>query len=377
MSEVKERQTLLKSNSSLRQKLSGLEAKLKTMNELIEKSGSHTLKGRRLWLLSKTFMKKELSRAYHKWVNRAKPTVGSPQNAKIVELKQRTKALFSGMLACVYSHFSLSPLILRLRGSYISIPWLQMLLESCSGDLLELDLSDCSLTDQGVGLVLNWLQKGGRVQRLLLRNNALTSEVTSEVLCMHGVSTLDLSQNEVTVGNFNTELIDIRLSGCQLGGRAVSEFLAFVQNSKVQRLDLSYNSVSPSHMRDCLQKLTIGRLKSLNLSGWLLSDSHSSQLLAVISSNTTLEDLHIAKVPLSAASFDSIIARLRALPNLTSVDFSGCKVKVDSVARLMNSCQSLRQVILKDLVFSTQDYNTLVKAIESATHLEVCLIDSK
>jgi Ran GTPase-activating protein (RanGAP) involved in mRNA processing and transport len=155
------------------------------------------------------------------------------------------------------------------------------------------------------------------------------------------------------------------------------DILTSVQTSKVQRIDLSYNSVSPSHIRDCLQKLVLGRLKSLNLSGWLFADSHCPQLLALIAGNASLEDFHLAKVPLSPASLDSVVGRLRSLSTLVSVDFSGCKVKVEAVGRLMQGCHSLRQVILKDLVFSPQDYNALVKAIEQATHLEVCLIDSK
>lgn len=130
-------------------------------------------------------------------------------------------------------------------------------------------------------------------------------------------------------------------------------------------------------MRECLQGLTFGRLKSLNLSGWLLTDNHCSQLVAIIASNPNLEDFHIAKLPLSPASLDSVTSKLRGLACLTSVDFSGCKVKVEAVARLMNGCMSLRQVIMKDLSFSAKDYNTLVKAIERASHLEVCLIDSK
>lgn len=137
MSMVKERQTLLKINTGLRQKLSAYEAKLKSQAEYIEKTGKIAFKGKRVWHLTKARDRKALTRAFSKWVVSAKPTVSVTQNLKLSELKLRSKALFSGLLACVYSHFSLSPLVLRLRGSYISLPWLQMLFESCSGDLLE------------------------------------------------------------------------------------------------------------------------------------------------------------------------------------------------------------------------------------------------
>ena len=91
-----------------------------------------------------------------------------------------------------------------------------------------------------------------------------------------------------------------------------------------------------------------------------------------------MEVVHLAHLAFSSEGFEELMrALMRFCVYLQEIDVTGTTCSVKTVVELISSSSTIRNVVMREIDVSEEDYTGLFKAIEQADQLEVCLLDTK
>lgn len=219
-----------------------------------------------------------------------------------------------------------------------------------------------------------------------MRNNEFNEMVTSsliEAVCVQNqVAMLDISENIVSVESINyliqnsNSISDLVIENCGLSGEDIKKILQITRNSSIFGLFVSYNPIAKSSLKGILELFTLTNLKNIGLSGLPFDDADVKEICVLVNKKQYLEILHLAHVEISEQGMSRVLDSLCKHEELKEIDLTGTSLHIPHVCVVIETCTSLKTIVLREITVSQRDYSFLAETIKKSPQLEVCLLDN-
>ena len=213
--------------------------------------------------------------------------------------------------------------------------------------MIELQLTNCNITDNGVRYICEGLTK----------NQTLTS--------------LDITYNpQITSASTSTiaELINTTKSLTELR----------INNISVNEQNMSFESLSPESIEVIFKNLNMSAVRELNLSNTPLDSKHVSTLSEILPDNKTMIELQLTNCNITDNGVRYICEGLTKNQTLTRLDISDnpqvTSASTSTIAELINTTKSLRYLCVNNISFTDDDLKTICTALHSNTTIQKLLL---
>ena len=210
----------------------------------------------------------------------------------------------------------------------------------------------------------------------------VTSSLIEAVCIQNQIAMLDISENIVSVESINyliqnsTSLSDLVIENCGLSGDDIKKVLYVTRNSAISGLFVSYNPVTKPALRGLLELFCLTSLKNIGLSGLPFDDSDVKEICALVNMKSYLEILHLAHVEITEQGMSRVLDSLCKHDDLKEIDLTGTSLHIPHVCIVIETCASLKTIVLREIIVSQRDYSFLAETIKKSPQLEVCLLDN-
>jgi Ran GTPase-activating protein (RanGAP) involved in mRNA processing and transport len=210
----------------------------------------------------------------------------------------------------------------------------------------------------------------------------VTSSIIEAVCSQNQISMLDISENIVSVESINyliqnsSAISDLVIENCGLSGEDIKKVLNVAKNSPISGLFVSYNPIVKPHLKGILEMFTQTQLKNIGLSGLPFDDVDVKEICILINRKPYLEILHLAHVEISEQGMSRVLDSLCKHEDLKEIDLTGTSLHIPHVCVVIETCTSLKTIVLREIVVSQRDYSFLAETIKKSPQLEVCLLDN-
>lgn len=219
-----------------------------------------------------------------------------------------------------------------------------------------------------------------------MRNNEFNEMVTSsliEAVCVQNqIAMLDISENIVSVESINyliqnsNSISDLVIENCGLSGEDIKKILQITRNSSIFGLFVSYNPIAKNSLKGILELFTLTNLKNIGLSGLPFDDADVKEICVLVNKKPYLEILHLAHVEISEQGMSRVLDSLCKHEELKEIDLTGTSLHIPHVCVVIETCTSLKTIVLREITVSQRDYTFLAETIKKSPQLEVCLLDN-
>jgi Ran GTPase-activating protein (RanGAP) involved in mRNA processing and transport len=210
----------------------------------------------------------------------------------------------------------------------------------------------------------------------------VTSSLIEAVCVQNQIVMLDISENIVSVESINylmqnsTSLCDLVIENCGLSGEDIKKILQIAKNSTISGLFVSYNPITKPNIKGILELFTHTNLKNIGLSGLPFEESDVRDICNLINKKPNLEILHLAHVEISEQGMSRVLDSLCKHEDLKEIDLTGTSLHIPHVCVVIETCCSLKTIVLREIIVSQRDYSFLAETIKKSPQLEVCLLDN-
>ena len=253
-----------------------------------------------------------------------------------------------------------------------------------SRDLEHVDLSYCGLQQVGFSFILKSLEKATSLNFLDLSSNAIDDSLCTAIskCILNNISSLkhlnlascSLTENGLLIIvqalNQNKLLNSLDISSNVITERistALAKTDLFFKNSWLQYLNLSHCQWQGDTLSNVLIMTTnIFNFSSINFSGSEMDNVMAVYLAGFITVNRTLERLVLANCSLASTGLARILSSLKKLTTIKHLDLSGNQISDDEVISLLAavfSCNELEHLNLSHCLQEAASY-TILTAIE-------------
>ena len=184
----------------------------------------------------------------------------------------------------------------------------------------------------------------------------VTSSIIEAVCVQNQIAMLDISENIVSVESIcyliqnSATINDLVIENCGLSGDDIKKVLQVVRNSNISGLFVSYNPINKPSIRSILELFIIRK--------------------------PNLEILHLAHVEITEQGMSRILDSLCKHEDLKEIDLTGTSLHIPHVCVVIETCISLKTIVLREIIVSQRDYSFLAETIKKSPQLEVCLLDN-
>ena len=210
----------------------------------------------------------------------------------------------------------------------------------------------------------------------------ITSSLIEAVCIQSQIAMLDISENIVSVESIyyliqnSASLSDLVIENCGLNGDDIKKILYVTKNSSISGLFVSYNVITKSVVKGILELFTLTNLINIGLSGLPFDDNDVKEICILINSKLRLEILHLAHVEITEQGMSRILDSLCKHNDLKEIDLTGTSLHIPHVCIVIETCPSLKTIVLREMTVSQRDYSFLAETIKKSPQLEVCLLDN-
>lgn len=197
---------------------------------------------------------------------------------------------------------------LILRKEHLPLADIVAMINSQSEELMEIDLFENNLTDQGLSVILPLLNRFQNLYRLAIGGNRITN---------HGVQFLLEYWDNLVVTDLDISCNRISDQGAQL------LFEKLKTTAKIKRLNISANNVNPDPFTISLVQFiqVNSSLEVLNIGSLELGHSNFLKILSALEKNSFIKELNCINNKLNDQSVTCLAAFLKNLPNkITKID---------------------------------------------------------
>lgn len=210
----------------------------------------------------------------------------------------------------------------------------------------------------------------------------VTSSIIEAVCVQNQIAMLDISENIVSVESIcyliqnSATINDLVIENCGLSGDDIKKVLQVVRNSNISGLFVSYNPINKPSIRSILELFIITNLKNIGLSGLPFDEGDVKDICILINRKPNLEILHLAHVEITEQGMSRILDSLCKHEDLKEIDLTGTSLHIPHVCVVIETCISLKTIVLREIIVSQRDYSFLAETIKKSPQLEVCLLDN-
>ena len=225
--------------------------------------------------------------------------------------------------------------------------------------LQEIDLSSNTLQGLGVKKILASVNIS-KLTKLRISNNNISGKDLIQYILIHAISlvALDISCNRLhSIANANqrcSNLIQLNMRNIQITNqKATAAAVAFVvsNNSRLQELDISYNSLDAANINTIFKKLNNTLLTKFNANNNEIGEKGADYVGLFLSHNTNLKELNISHNELNEIGTKKLCRRITNLSNLTTLRIgsnSFTYLAADDVAAVLLFNTKLEDIDLSD-----------------------------
>ena len=210
----------------------------------------------------------------------------------------------------------------------------------------------------------------------------VTSSIIEAVCLQNQIAMLDISENIVSVESINyliqnsSAISDLVIENCGLSGDDIKKILQVSKHSSILGLFVSYNPIAKQSIRGILDLFGLTSLKNIGLSGLPFDDADVKEICLLINKKPYLEILHLAHVEITEQGMSRVLDSLCQHEDLKEVDLTGTSLHIPHVCVVIETCISLKTIVLREITVSQRDYAFLAETIKKSPQLEVCLLDN-
>lgn len=210
----------------------------------------------------------------------------------------------------------------------------------------------------------------------------VTSSLIEAVCAQNLISMLDISENIVSIESISyliqnsAAINDLVIENCGLSGEDIKKIMHLVKNSAITGLFISYNPIDKQNLKAILELFTQTQMKNIGLSGLPFDDVDVREICQMINRKPYLEILHLAHVEVSEQGMSRVLDSLCKHEDLKEIDLTGTSLHIPHVCVVIETCTSLKTIVLREISVSPRDYTFLAETIKKSPQLEVCLLDN-
>ena len=288
------------------------------------------------------------------------------------------------------------PRTLELRDLDMSFPD-AVALADCLGlpltgkHLTEVIFDNCGLNDESLQLLLSCLYGSAKLESIdVLNNKRLTQEGVKHLigfLCLSpqlqrfawrgpqldstGLHTLTNVLRSSKLKN----LTELGIAGARITDQELDELFQVAKKIGVHGYDFSEISITANGLDTIATQLSgAGSLYFICLSRNDLSKS-LPHLLKALDSSSQLISLELQNCNLSAHDVESLLTKLRGLPNFRRLDLSGQNLRsaLPAMRKILPKMTLVRRLVLGNCGFTSQDVVALCQVIANMTISQIVL----